>query len=89
PNEMIHMPWIMDADQLQRHGVTLGDNYPAPIIESEQAAREAKANYTAWRQRSETRELSKVVLHKHGSRKKQGRHSKGSKPVSKQKDLFV
>ena len=89
PNEMIHTPWLTDANQLKHFGVALGENYPMPIIEHEQAAREAKANYTAWRQRTETRELSKVVLNKHGSRKKTHRHSKGSKQESHQKDLFV
>lgn len=101
PSEMIHAPWLMDADQLKRYGVILGENYPAPIIEPEQAAREAKANYTTWRQRTETRELSKVVLNKHGSRKKNRQNFNGSpkkassksiqKPIQKsqQKDLFV
>lgn len=93
PNEMIHTPWLMDASQLKRHGVTLGENYPMPIIEPEQAAREAKANYTLWRQRTETRELSKAVLDKHGSRKKIHRKSGGPKlksgQKSKQKDLFA
>ncbi len=93
PNEMIHAPWLIDADQLSRYGVVLGENYPMPIIEPEQAAREAKANYTVWRQRTETRELSKVVLNKHGSRKKNRRNFNGSKQKSnqksRQKDLFV
>ena len=89
PNEMLHTPWLMDADQLKRFGVVLGENYPMPIIDHEQAAREAKANYTAWRQRTETRELSKVVLDKHGSRKKNNRNFKSPKQKSPQKDLFV
>ena len=70
PNEMIHTPWLMEISELRRHGVTLGENYPMPIIDPENAAREAKANYTLWRQRTETRELSKAVFDKHGSRKK-------------------
>ena len=89
PDEMIHAPWLMDTDQLKRHGVTLGENYTMPIIEPEQAAREAKANYTAWRQRTETRELSKIVLDKHGSRKNNRRNFKGKKQKSPQKNLFV
>ena len=88
PNEMIHSPWLIDADQLKRYGVVIGENYPEPIIEPEQAAREAKSNYTAWRQRAETRELSKVVLNKHGSRKKNRRNLNAPKKKSKQKDLF-
>ena len=93
PSEMIHTPWLIDADQLKRYGVILGENYPMPIIEPELAAREAKANYTAWRQRTETRELSRAVLIKHGSRKKRNRKFNGlkqeSNKKSRQKDLFV
>lgn len=89
PDEMIHTPWSVDAPRLKRYGVTLGENYPMPVVEPEQAAREAKTHYTAWRQRTETRELSKAVLDKHGSRKKTHRSSKSLKQESRQKDLFV
>jgi len=85
---MIHTPWLMEASELKRHGVTLGENYPMPIIEPEQAAREAKANYTQWRQRTETRELSKAVLDKHGSRKKHRRSFRQKKQKDHQQDLF-
>jgi deoxyribodipyrimidine photo-lyase len=89
PKEMIHTPWLMDVDQLERHGVVLGKNYPLPIIEPEQAAREAKAKYTQWRQRDETRELSKVVLNKHGSRRKKRRSVEANSKKSIQNDLFI
>jgi deoxyribodipyrimidine photo-lyase len=88
PSEMLHTPWLMDSDQLQRYGVVIGENYPAPIVEPEQAARDAKARYTQWRQRDETRELSKVVLIKHGSRKKNRRFHKKAAKKSAQIDLF-
>ncbi len=89
PNDMIHTPWLMDTDKLKHLGVTLGENYPMPIIEPEQAARDAKAKYTQWRQRDETRELSKVVLNKHGSRKKNHSSLNADKHDAKQTDLFV
>lgn len=89
PNDMIHTPWLMDTDKLKHLGVTLGENYPMPIIEPEQAARDAKAKYTQWRQRDETREFSKVVLNKHGSRKKNHSSLNADKHDAKQTDLFV
>lgn len=93
PNEMIHTPWLMIPPELKRYGVTLGENYPMPIIDPENAAREAKANYTLWRQRTETRELSKAVFDKHGSRKKirlaSGVSKQESRQKTKQKDLFA
>jgi deoxyribodipyrimidine photo-lyase len=88
PSEMIHTPWLIDADQLKRYGVVMGENYLAPIIEPEQAARDAKARYTQWRQRDETRSLSKKVLEKHGSRKKNRRFQKKAAKKSAQSDLF-
>ncbi len=89
PNEMIHTPWLIDADQLSRYGLVLGENYPMPIVEPEQAARDAKAKYSQWRQRDETRALSKVVLNKHGSRKNNQRNTNGAKQHAKQTDLFA
>jgi deoxyribodipyrimidine photo-lyase len=88
PREMIHTPWLMDADQLKRYGVILGETYPAPIIEPEHAAREAKSRYSQWRQLDETKQLSKAVLTKHGSRKKKRRAAAVVGKKSKQSELF-
>ncbi len=88
PNESIHTPWLLDAAKLKRYGVALGENYPVPIVEPEQAARQAKANYTQWRQADETRALSKQVLEKHGSRKKPNQPKHAPKQKSRQADLF-
>lgn len=88
PNEMIHTPWLASRDQLKRYGVVLGENYPAPVVEPEQAARTAKTNYTLWRQRDETRELGKAVLAKHGSRRKKTKNVSTPIKKSKQHDLF-
>lgn len=89
PTEMIHTPWLMDASQLKQRGVVLDENYPIPIVQPEQAAREAKARYTTWRQRLETRELSQAVLEKHGSRKKSRRRQHAPAPNIPQGDLFL
>jgi deoxyribodipyrimidine photo-lyase len=88
PNDMLHAPWLMDTDSLKRYAVTLGENYPMPIIEPEQAARDAKAKYTQWRQRDETRALSKAVLNRHGSRRKNRQAFHASKQDAMQTDLF-
>lgn len=89
PTDMIHTPWRMDAGVLKRHGVVLDENYPRVIVSPEEAAREAKARYTDWRQRLDTREHSRQVLEKHGSRKKQGRASLRKSPEIRQPDLFT
>ena len=44
PKKHIHSPWEADKDVLEKAGVTLGDNYPKPIVdvkESRQAALDA------------------------------------------------
>ena len=66
-------------------GATLG-------IDAEQAmaaAREAKRRYTEWRNRLETRELSRIVLDKHGSRKKTPMRRPPARPENRQGDLFL
>lgn len=69
PAPWIHMPRALPESQLARHGVVLGHDYPNPIRDHEQAAREAKAKVAAWRQSQPAlRELSRGVFLKHGSR---------------------
>lgn len=44
PNKYIHKPWVAPQSVLQDAGISLGDNYPAPIVDlkqSRQAALEA------------------------------------------------
>ena len=89
PTEMIHAPWRMDTGLLKRYGVVLDENYPMAIVQPEAAARDAKARYTEWRQRLETREHSRTVLEKHGSRKKTRRASSPKTPEIRQHDLFI
>ena len=76
PAPWIHMPWALPENQLAKHGVVLGRDYPHPVRDHEQAAREAKAKVAAWWQTHPAmRELSRGVLLKHGSRMKRARPS--------------
>ncbi len=45
PVPLIHAPWEASADELARAGVTLGGNYPAPIVDHAEAREEALAAY--------------------------------------------
>lgn len=54
PAEWIHAPWQLPARLQQRYGVTMGHDYPMPIVDHEQAAREAKARILARRKPVET-----------------------------------
>lgn len=74
PAPWIHMPWMLPPFQLMKHGIVLGRDYPEPLRDHEQAAREAKAKLTAWWREAEgMREGARAVLVKHGSRMKQMR----------------
>lgn len=44
PDQFIHEPWKLSAMEQQLYGVTLGTDYPKPIIDPEDKAREAR-NY--------------------------------------------
>ena len=41
----IHAPWLMSAVDLAHAGVTLGDNYPAPLIQHDVARRQTLLRY--------------------------------------------
>jgi deoxyribodipyrimidine photo-lyase len=58
-------------EALQReYGCRIGHDYPAPLLDHEQAAREARARLTEWRRRPGMGERSRAVLARHGSRKR-------------------
>ncbi|MCE3002293.1 MAG: DNA photolyase family protein [Xanthomonadaceae bacterium] len=70
PATWIHEPWKMPPAMQAAHGCCIGRDYPAPLVDHEQAAREAKARLTEWRRRPGMGERSRAVLARHGSRKR-------------------
>jgi len=50
PNKFIHRPWEAPALVLREAGVTLGDNYPTPIVDHKFARERALASYKATRE---------------------------------------
>lgn len=68
PDDWIHTPWLMGAAQQRQAGLRIGGNYPAPVRDHDQAAREARARLTAWKRAHVEREESQRVFQKHGSR---------------------
>ena len=94
PDAWIHTPWLMGSAQQRAAGLRIGEDYPAPVRDHEQAAREARAKLGAWKRAYVAREESQRVFEKHGSRKRQpvrGR-SRATAPVLpapvEQGDLF-
>lgn len=87
PDGFIHTPWLMDRKQQQAAGCRIGRDYPAPIVDHAQAAREARSRYLDWRRQPGMRELAESVLRKHGSRKR--RLATRSAAAAPQPDLFA
>lgn len=92
PNEWIHEPWRMPSELQARYHCVIGQDYPAPIIEHESAARAAKARLKAAYANETAKAQSLAVFEKHGSRKKRAaRHPnapKSSPVVASQLGLF-
>ncbi len=85
PAAWVHEPWRMPPALQQAHGCRIGHDYPAPLVDHERAAREARARLTEWRRRPGMGERSRAVLAKHGSRK---RRLVAAVPPPPQADLF-
>ncbi len=58
-------------------GVRLGVDYPMPVVDPVQSYQSAKQKIFEWKNRPATREQSKAVLNKHGSRKSKVFPSRG------------
>ncbi len=68
PDSWIHEPWKMTRSQQERYGVIIGEQYPAPQVIFEDAAREAKQKLTDIRD-SRFHDVASSIHKKHGSRK--------------------
>jgi deoxyribodipyrimidine photo-lyase len=88
PDSWIFQPWLMPAQMQLRSGCVIGKNYPAPVLDAEQASRIAKAQLQSYRRRDETQAGMRQVLVKHGSRKRpaarKGRAKSKPEPVQPQ-----
>jgi deoxyribodipyrimidine photo-lyase len=58
-----------EAEQ-RRCGVRIGSDYPAPLVEHQAAAREARQRIQQARRAAEARAESKTIYQRHGSRKR-------------------
>lgn len=78
PTDWLHQPWHLPDSLQRRFGVVLGEHYPRPIVDHEQAAREAREKMMAHRRRQGMREASQQVLSRHGSRKRSSSRRKAA-----------
>jgi deoxyribodipyrimidine photo-lyase len=69
PDSWIFQPWLMPPSLQSRTGCVIDRDYPAPLVEVEQATREARARLLAVRRAGEAVAESRAIVKKHGSRK--------------------
>ncbi len=68
PAEWIHEPWKLPASLQARYGVRLDIDYPLPVVDHEQAAREARARIKAHRASRDLGSESARIRRQHASR---------------------
>jgi deoxyribodipyrimidine photo-lyase len=88
PADQRHQPWTLSRGQQQHFGVLLGSDYPLPVVDHLQAARNARDAVWARRKTPEARAESREVQQQLGSRRKVRSGPRRSKSSSLQRDLF-
>jgi deoxyribodipyrimidine photo-lyase len=68
--DWVHEPWRMPADLQRRYGVVIGNDYPAPLVDHERAARLARQRVAEARRSAAARNESQGIQHAHGSRRR-------------------
>lgn len=64
----IHAPWDAVPEWLAQAGLVLGQNYPWPIVDLTQSARDAKQQLASLRKQPSAKAQAQQVFQKHGSR---------------------
>jgi deoxyribodipyrimidine photo-lyase len=69
PTELLHEPWRAPPEALAAAGVAIGASYPAPIVDHEAAAAEARARVYGVRKGRDFRDAADAIQERHGSRR--------------------
>ena len=69
PLAHLHTPWAMTPAEQEAAGCVLGVHYPLPIVDHEQAAREARERVWGVRKGPGFRERADAIQERHGSRR--------------------
>ena len=78
PAEYLAEPWNCPPLMQQIYGVTIGQDYPLPIVDHATATKAARDRIFARRKQDAVREEARRVFIKHGSRRKQPKRPKQS-----------
>lgn len=74
PIEDLHQPWLQPPMEALFNDFKLGEDYPEPMVDLEQAAKQARDRLWSFRERDDVKQGTKVVLQKHVKSLKRQRH---------------
>ncbi|KAK3254659.1 hypothetical protein CYMTET_36134 [Cymbomonas tetramitiformis] len=72
PTKYIHRPQTMPREVQAASRCIIGADYPSPVVDEQESARQAKSRLHAVRQKTGTEQEARKVYIKHGSRSRQG-----------------
>ncbi|KUM54412.1 FAD-binding domain-containing protein [Rheinheimera sp. EpRS3] len=73
PDSWLHTPWLMPAALQQRYSCVIARDYPAPIVDLQQAQQQARARLSQWLQqhnKPDWQQQKQAVFVRHASRKR-------------------
>lgn len=73
PDSWLHTPWLMPAALQQRYACVIERDYPAPIVDLQQAQQQARARLSQWLKQHEKlhwQQQKQAVFVRHASRKR-------------------
>jgi deoxyribodipyrimidine photo-lyase len=65
PDDLLHVPWQMTPMEQQMYQVTLGQDYPEPIIDYQHCARQARDLLWSWRKNPRVQQENQRILKIH------------------------
>ena len=77
PDAYVHTPWLMPANVQRTAGCQIGTDYPAPLVNHDQAAKRARTEIYGLRERPDVQARAQAVLDEHGSRRRRRSGSSG------------
>ena len=78
PDAYIHTPWLMPANVQRSAGCRIGEDYPAPLVNHDAAAKRARDEIYRLRKRPDVQARARQVVADHGSRRRRNRRSSGN-----------
>jgi deoxyribodipyrimidine photo-lyase len=94
PNTWIFQPWLMPESLQMEFGCSLGKDYPAPLVNIDQALRLARTQFSQLKRSAEHHAQTASIIKKHASRKSHakkktaGDKASSNALLSRQQTLF-